>query len=755
MSLSAEKLYRLLPAIHRIRDAAMGGSLEALINVIAAQADVLEEDIQGLYENWFIETCDEWVVPYIGDLLGVRGLHPIHTAAGISQRAFVANTIQYRRRKGTATVLEQLAFDITGWRARAVEFFERIASTQHYQHIRPHNERTPDLRRSDLWELLDSAFDTAPHTVDVRNITSGRGRHNIPNIGIFLWRLQSYFMSQSMAHPVADPADGRYTFDPLRGDTPLFNRPQTEATISSLAEEINVPGYLRRRALHDDLETLRQALIDGRTPRSLYFGTRPVLQVSTRANAAAPLTAIPPEEMVICDLAAPQPAIPEGWRRPSTQKGYQPLAGGPLQHHPISVAIDPVRGRLAFPPGVLPGEVRVSYAYGFSGDIGGGPYDRRESLEAIVGGNIDWQRVVSRSIPSIPGEVADTLDQAIGDWNAQPAGTRGVIAVADNASWDQALPVIEIPERSQLVILAAQWPEVQDPAGPPGAMARLPGNLDPRERRPHIESDVSIRGLAPEESAVPGSLVLDGLLIEGRMSIEDGNLGRLRIADCTLVPAKGGLHISSGNQRLSVDLVRTICGPVSVDTGINQFSTQECIIDPAGGGSGGAIQAVTTPVVLQKTTVLGTVDCLGLEAGNCIFNALVEARRRQQGCVRFSYLPLDSMTPRCFRCQPHYEIGRQIEAAEKQGPVSNLARLKIRKGVLDWLFPSFTSTRYGHPAYAQLHRHCPAVIKTGADDGSEMGVFNHLKQPQRESNFKVALEAYVRFGMQTGMIYVT
>ena len=162
------------------------------------------------------------------------------------------------------------------------------------------------------------------------------------------------------------------------------------------------------------------------------------------------------------------------------------------------------------------------------------------------------------------------------------------------------------------------------------------------------------------------------------------------------------------------------------------------------------------PLVLQKTTVFGTVDCLGLEAGNCIFNALVEVKRRQQGCVRFSYLPLDSKTPRCFRCQPHYEIGRQIEAAEKQGPVSNLARLKIRKGCAGLAFSQFhVHTATINPAYTQLHRHCPAVIKTGADDGSEMGVFNLLKQPQRESNFKVALEAYVRFGMQTGMIYVT
>ena len=81
MSMNTETLYRLLPAIYRIRDAGQGEPLKALIAVIAGQAEILEKDICRLYENWFIETCDEWAVSYIGDLLGVRGLHPISTEA--------------------------------------------------------------------------------------------------------------------------------------------------------------------------------------------------------------------------------------------------------------------------------------------------------------------------------------------------------------------------------------------------------------------------------------------------------------------------------------------------------------------------------------------------------------------------------------------------------------------------------------------------------------------------------------------------
>ena len=101
MSLTTDKLYELLPAIIRQRDSERGEPLRALVAVLAGQGRLVEGDLQRLYDNLFIETCDDWVVPYLGDLLGVRGLHDTG-AAGFSQRGRVANTLAYRRRKGTA-----------------------------------------------------------------------------------------------------------------------------------------------------------------------------------------------------------------------------------------------------------------------------------------------------------------------------------------------------------------------------------------------------------------------------------------------------------------------------------------------------------------------------------------------------------------------------------------------------------------------------------------------------------------------------
>src|SRR5215218_1941586 len=119
--------YELLPALHRIRDAGTE-QLRLFLDIVEDELRRLVEDVDGLHDNWFIETCDEWVVPYIGDLLGVRALAPIPDGAA-SQRAFVANTLAYRRGKGTAAMLEQLARDVTGWPARAVEYFQLLGTT--------------------------------------------------------------------------------------------------------------------------------------------------------------------------------------------------------------------------------------------------------------------------------------------------------------------------------------------------------------------------------------------------------------------------------------------------------------------------------------------------------------------------------------------------------------------------------------------------------------------------------------------------
>ncbi len=107
-----------------------GYVLRDLLRVLAEQVNLVEDDIAQLYDNWFIETSQDWVVPYIGDLIGYRQVNEAGqpgdatTAEGrerikiLIPRREVANTIAYRRRKGTLALLELLANNVAGWPAQ-------------------------------------------------------------------------------------------------------------------------------------------------------------------------------------------------------------------------------------------------------------------------------------------------------------------------------------------------------------------------------------------------------------------------------------------------------------------------------------------------------------------------------------------------------------------------------------------------------------------------------------------------------------
>ncbi len=564
---SAEHLYELLPAVYRLRDAENGYPLKALLAVIAREIGLVEEDIARLYANWFIETADEWVVPYIGDLLGVRGLHALELP-GFTRRAFVANTLGYRRRKGTPTMLEQLARDTTLWNARVVEFFELLGTTQYLNHLRPHNVRTPDLRRTNELELLDTPFDTSAHTADVRRIAAGRGKHNIPNVGIFLWRLQAYYLTRVTPHAVADPPDGRYTFSSLGNDMPLFNRPRTEATITHLATEVNVPGRLRRRALYDDLERYRHALISGQgSPTSDYFDPeQPVLEIyfdqpCVADDPTADCVPLRPEEIAICDLS--------GWDRP----GWQPPASETFtRKHDGStfatkVAVDPVLGRLAVLQGVAsPGKIEVSYAYGFSGDLGGGPYDQRFAAPADGPLSSAYENTVADPeglgrlyrVSARPGDFA-TLQAALNRWalDGKPAA---VIEIADSRTYTESLTIAM--GDSDLVVQAAN------------------------RQRPTLIGDLQVTGNRQAR------LALNGLLIAGTVTVGDDSLRQLDVVHCTLVPGVGlaadgtplepetpSVIVGEGDTSLTLNLTRSISGPLRLPRQMVGLRVSDSIIE--------------------------------------------------------------------------------------------------------------------------------------------------------------------------------
>jgi hypothetical protein len=627
MSTPADRLLTLLPSVYGVRDGE-AGPLRELLDVVSDQLAVLETDLQRLYDDQFVETCEPWVLSYIGDLLGIAGLPP----APLTPRAEVAHTIAYRRRKGTAALLEQLARDVTGLPARAVECFELLAATQHLNHLRPECVAIAGVRGALRLEDVGGPFERLPgrttitHTADVRRIAAGRGRYNIPNVAIFLWRLRAHRLTLSPAVPDASAPLRNFRFSPLGADVPLFNRPETEDEVTHLAEPRNVPGRISRRAAYAD--------------RPAFYGDARAFEVE----------GVDLDDFVICDLSS--------WDGPAD-----------------AIAVDPVLGRVRFPADADP-PPRVTFHTALAGDIGGGEYVR-----------------------TLPEEAADAV--------VVEAGTGPDAIAAAVAALPAAGGVVEIGDSRRCVesglSIAAAGRRVTVRA----AVGARPTVV--------LEAPLQLTG---DET---GAVVLDGLLVTGA-PVQATGVGTVELRHATLLD---GLVVDEPTASVFVE--RCILGPIRavrdarvrvIDGIVDAGSDAALAFAAPDDDFGGALR-------LEQVTVVGRIlaDVLELVSNSLLLGGPAEARRRQTGCVRFSYVPPGSRTPR--RHQP-------------------------RRGA-----PVMTSVRYGDPGYCQVHDASAADIRSGADDESELGAFHHVHLPRREAHLRARLDEHLRFGLEAGVFHAT
>ncbi|MFC5175303.1 hypothetical protein [Nocardioides taihuensis] len=719
MTALRDQLIDLLPRVYHQRDTepGQGGVLEALLQILGEQGDLVAADLEQLYDDAFIETCADWVVPYLGDLLGVRLLHPLGPGAG-RQRALVANTLDHRRRKGTLAALEDLAFQVTGWPTAAVEYFQRLGTTQHLAHRRPGNLRTPDLRRAADLELVGGPFSVAARTAEARLVPAGL--HNLPTIGLHVWRLAPQTVLRATARPVTDPPDGRYLVDPVGLAAPLFNAPPPQPSITTLAREFEVPAPLRTRALYDELEGLRAAT--GDVPR--WFGAEPVIEVY--ADTGGGLEAVPVAALTAADLGDPPAATSTGWPRPAA---------------PLTVAVDPVRGRLAFRDGLVPTAVEVTATVASPGRVGAGSYVRDTVLPTAPDGSAPWFRAVGAAAAPVPGAVCATIAEAVADWQAEPAGTIGVIALLDSRTYVEDLAVT-VPAGSELTIAALAWSQAETA----NALTVLQlTDAVPAGRRPHLRGSITVTGTAPTGDELPGELAVDGLLLEGSVTVAAGDLGRLALRHTTLVPGTGSLTVDApaatddDNGHLVIELTRAISGPVAVPHRGPELDLATSIVDGVGGP---AVDAPRAPALLDQVTVVGALTVEQLSASDCVLAGQVTVERHQAGCLRFSYLSEGAVAPRRFRCQPDLALTGVTDAA-------TAAAVRAR------LTPAFSSTTYGDPAYGRLDDRSDPALLTGASNGAAMGAFAELQEPQRLANLAAVLDEHLRLGLEAGVVRET
>ena len=727
----SEKLWSMLPAFVRNDDLSSEnpGVLKALVDLMAEQAAVLRRSHDRLWEDFTIETCDDWVVPYLAQLVATRLLSSNNPRG---RRIDVAKTIYYRRRKGTPRVLEELIFDIAGWEGKMVEAYRKLGRFRHnLDAISPRGRwsKTPQGGTADLRNPLTASFANGPfdeyaHTPDIRRHRGQAGRYNLSKLQFFLYRIPAYRTTgvTPFHHTTTDTV--HFSFDPSGRDIPLFmprQRPSNWDDWTS-AQIWELPGPMPCQLLAHDTYEFTEAgitLLEGqpstlssqaasalRTLIGQVFPNSarliqvlqsfqiaelndPLTQRSIRVNALSkdcgkyklwnnaiqllgitssgnPSVTIDPVDITVASLAT--------WLPPASAPG-------------TSWVIDPVLGRIQFfpqNPQVLDlSSFNTMYHYGSAGKVGAGAYSRL---------------YVESSTPSTMVQGGASALQA-GSWSAQ-----STVQIEDSLTYQGIANLTSV----DTFTLQAANPE-----------------------RPYIrlQNEWSIQSSGTGQP----TLVLDGLWLgsEGAYQVTlKGNFDRVVLRRCTFDPGGGlditgstihpvPLHIEGKIETLEID--HSIMGSIQLVQGVGHVETlvvKDSIID-AIDSIQTAVQLPTSEATFSRTTVFGTTKVHQINASEAIFTGSVSVNNHQQGCFRFSTAPYTSSK------LPH----------------------KYRSFDLFETASTFVSRSFGQPGYAQLSQHAPQHMQTGAENGSSMGAFSENMEAPRLNDLQRKVEEYMPFGL--------
>jgi hypothetical protein len=562
----ANRLWQLLPGVYRALDSdtvGVDGPLQELVTRIGAQIAVVRRSIDRLWADQSIETCDDWVIPYMGNLLDVNLVDGLDATA---QRLEVAKTIYYRRRKGTVAILEEIATDVTGCQAVIVEAFRRLARNRHsldppvgaasaftagvdgsggatITSLLGHegvigsltgtlSGGTADLRSAHGAALTGSPFDEFAHTVDVRAGQGAVGLYGIGKLLVFLWRLQAFPVAGVDPVAVAGCPEPTYVFDPTGRCAPLFMQQQ--------------------QPTGDDFADSWTAALEWQVPG-------PLTDSFQRA------------------LGTPTPDYPDA----SNVYGFYAIdvSGDPLSADAFEVTPETGQFTLSAAPSEPP---VVAYHYGFPAMIGAGTYDRTQVGDPP-------SPVGTPVIVTGVADLADALNGAGGTGTIQIGDSRTYASIPDVGTTAAPITEMVIQAGSQERPLV-RLPPPGDPGLPPTAWV-LCGGGD--------------QALADE--GLP-SLTLDGLMFSGGDIVLRGAFASVRLTGFTADPGTAAADGSGFAQ--AVDGVPLSPTRIWIEAdpdaepdapgAIEQLTIDHCVLGSVRTRNGGAVaNATVTDTIIQ------------------------------------------------------------------------------------------------------------------------------------------------------------
>lgn len=761
--MTRKPLFERIPAVYRGRDAepSRAGQFEAFIGLMDEVLAAVDQDIDALYQDQFIETCADWVVPYIGDLLGVSPLQ----GDPFTLRADTARTVALRRRRGTLGAMESLAFNLAGWAAHAVEMRERLLCNQPLNHPRPDRGGLPpaaqphhlaepvrhgtvSLRDPGVLSVLGGAFDGFARTADLKPCGAGEVRPNLPNLVLFLWRLRDFLVpvarpvhlatvAQSATSPGDAPVAARYLIEPLGRPLRLFNRFRYDpgADPPAFSEADRTPGPMPAARLQDGPPTGNAAeylAVD------IYSGDRP----GDPGDGAVGLTLHLPAD----------PFSATRWTtRGANLCAWEDGLRSPLREREI--VVDPVQGRVLFgllddvaEGAALRDGLRASYTYAAPGPVGAHPVARRFAPTR-------WPDLAAPELIAVTAHPGGTgLAEAL--TGLATAGPPRIIEIGDSMTHrlDLAAVADGVDEDGPTLTLARPFWIRARTGQRPVVELRQPLRVrtaDPFDPGLTRALDIGIEGVlltlrgAPVQDAIVtraavNSLVFDGVTLNpGGHRLLDGSPGGSRAPHqpaLNLAPDLGFTDpaaLEAFEELPEVKLIRSLAGPIAMGPRY-RLGLTDSLVD---GGDGRAIAAVDDPasgfgpiLTVAGATLFGTVRVRAADGQGGLFRDRLVVRDHQSGCLSYCYFSGDG-----DRLPPHF--------ACRFGPAERVA---------------FTSVVHGQPGYGQLQRlrSSPGVLEDGPQ-ADEIGAYGFALNTHKFKNLGIRLREFTPVGVRPAIATIT